>query len=337
MFIYRSIKQETVTRDKIMVKRIWSKLLFYIKIITSILFTTIQSFSHTTNKVLIITHSFDRPEFIELQDHTFKALLQDDYEFLVMNDAPNIHMSKLIEQKCNQLNIKSIKIPREIHLKSKHPTEEVTDSLQYSMDNIGFNHDGIVALIDSDIFLIKPFSITQYLKGFDLSGHKQQRPLTGPAVVTYLWQGLILMDMRTLPNKKSMNFDCGTINNQPVDACGHLHYYLKNNPSLKIKYYSEPTPDAAGIKITELSTDQESLQRAGYDSNTINFILDYKKFDDPYSMEFHLDKNFIHYRAGGNWIQKPASYHNKKITILTNYIDTIIQSYCRLNSSCVSI
>jgi len=46
-------------------------------------------FTNPKDKVLVLTCAFNRPDFIELQYKTFKAFLNDDYEFVVFNDANN--------------------------------------------------------------------------------------------------------------------------------------------------------------------------------------------------------------------------------------------------------
>ena len=68
------------------------------------------------SKVLIITHSYNRPDFIELQQKTFAKFLKDEYEFVVFNDAEsNPDMFKKIEDTCKRCGIRCIKIPQAIH------------------------------------------------------------------------------------------------------------------------------------------------------------------------------------------------------------------------------
>ena len=68
-----------------------------------------------TPKVLIFTYAHNRPDFIEIQHKTFEKFLQDDYEFVVWNDANNNNMSKNIENMSKKYNIRCIRIPQEIH------------------------------------------------------------------------------------------------------------------------------------------------------------------------------------------------------------------------------
>ena len=55
-------------------------------------------------KILIITHAYNRPEFIEIQHLTFQKFLADEYEFVVFNDAPTDAMANQISKAC-QTNV----------------------------------------------------------------------------------------------------------------------------------------------------------------------------------------------------------------------------------------
>lgn len=285
-----------------------------IKKILGILFLVQNAHTVAQDKVLIITHAFNRPDFIELQDQTFKAFLQDDYEFVVFNDARDKRIRNDIKTACKKLSIECISVPPEIHLNRDNPCERCADVVQYSLKVLGFDHHGIVFIIDSDMFLLKNFSITKFLKGCDLYGCVQYRPRD----VTYIWNGLVFMDMRTIPNKKTINFDCGRVNDEPVDVGGQLHHYLKNNPSLRWKYYSN-------THIDTLPKDRNALINLGYNDIFADFILSLNPHD-PYPMEFHVDNNFLHYRAGGNWTHESIAYHNLRTTHLRKFLDALIKS-----------
>ena len=38
------------------------------------------------DRVLMITHAYNEPEFIRMQAETFKKFMKDDYEFVVFNN-----------------------------------------------------------------------------------------------------------------------------------------------------------------------------------------------------------------------------------------------------------
>ena len=135
---------------------------------------------YTHSYVLIITHNYNRPDFIELQDKAFKKFLKDDYRYVVFNDATSEEMRKKIEETCKKLNIECIQIPQEIHSRPylpREPNERINASIRhanvvmYSLDFMGFDHDGIVFIVDSDILLIRPFSIEKYMKDKDIKDY----------------------------------------------------------------------------------------------------------------------------------------------------------------------
>lgn len=271
----------------------------------------IPCFVFSAEKILIITHSHSRPDFIEIQNRTFKAFLQDDYEFIVFNDASNHSLSSKIEQICKKLNIECIRVPQEMHT-STEGADRHSDGIQLSLNMRGYDHNGIVVLIDSDMFLIKPLSIRKYMQNCDLLGALQERS-NGKISVTYLWPGLLFMNMNTLPNKRTINLRCGKVDDVFVDTGGHLHLYFKSNSSIKIKDYQSIHPDQITGNHDEITTDfMATLQK-----NLDNRI---------YFMEFYLDYHFLHYYAGGsNWPSYSEKFLQEKNQFFNNYINLIIE------------
>lgn len=278
------------------------------------------------SKVLIITHSHSRPDFIELQHKTFKAFLKDDYEYVVFNDAPTHEMSSVIKNTCKKIGVRCIRVPQELHAQRGDPGARHIHGIQYSLKTIGFDHKGIVFMIDSDMFLFKPFSVHDFVGNSDLVGQKDVRPHVGPVSVTYITPLLVFMNMQTLPNKRSINFEGGIINGHACDVGGHIHYYLKQNPSINMKFLP-------GLCVTELAEKNnfDQLQKLGYDDITAYWMLSLKNnFDasDPHRLQFHGDNHFLHYVAGGsNWNHRSQAYHAKKTRIINDFVDEMIINY----------
>lgn len=268
--------------------------------------------AQATDKILIITHSYNRPDFIAIQDKTFKTFLEDDYEFVVFNDGRTDEMSKAIANQCSQLNLRCIRIPQVIHRGRDNACERCADVVQFSLKVLGFDYPGIVFIIDSDMFLIKPLNITNYLKDYDLFGTLQHRRDNKNPDVTYVWNGLVFMDNRTLPDRRSMNWDCGRVNNQPVDVGGQMHHYLKKHPELRVKHY-------VGTQLDALPRSTAELQALGYDDLMIWLIQ-----QGLYVMELHAGDLFLHYHAGGNWNCQPPAYHLAKTKILHQFLNTLL-------------
>lgn len=262
-------------------------------------------------KVLIITHSYNRPDFIEIQDMTFKRFMKEDYEFVVFNDAQTEKMCQQIFDTCRKLNLTCLRIPQSIHDAPylhrfpgedyNNPSVRCANVVQYSLDVLGFDHDGLVVLLDSDMFLIRDFSVADYLGEREIAGIPQTR---GP--VHYLWNGLMFLNMNTLPDKRSLNFNCGIVEGQHVDTAGFTYYYFQQHPEVKVAVIPHYYID----KWTTLTEDQNRFQSIAY-----LYSL------HPDNIEFMLDHTFLHYRSGGNWDQRSVEYHARKTQILKQFIE----------------
>ncbi len=278
-------------------------------------------------KVLLITHSYNRPDFIELNAHLFKTFLQDDYEYVVFNDAHQQNMKEQIEQTCKKLGIRCFRVHQNLHNRPNNsPGHRHIDCIQYSLEKLGYDFDGIVAFVDSDMFLIKPFSIEKYLQGYDLAGDLEGRS-NERIRIRYLSPNLTFMDMRTLPNKRTISFEGGMVEGLACDVGGHTYYYLKSNPGIKSKFFGHIHMGAMKVadgckKCTNLDCPSclKKLQQIGLDEEIIKFVHDIPEDKD---VEFFLDHHFLHYRSGSNWNGKPAEYHQRKTRTLSTLISDI--------------
>lgn len=269
-------------------------------------------------EILIITHSYNRPEFIAIQHKTFKNFLKDkDYTFIVFNDAPDNATKESIDAMCRSLKINCIRIPQKIHTYAylrRWPGEGFNSAcvrcanvVQYSLNEVGLHHNDIVVIIDSDMFLVKEFSIREFMHGFDLAGVPQSRNST----VHYIWNGLVFLNMSTLPDKQLINFNCGRVNDIPVDVGGQLHHYLSSHPLLRIQYIDQ--------WYLRYPLSMVTLQEHKLNQATIDFIL-----SEPSNVEFILNKTFLHYRGGTNWDAQSVTYHNRKMKQLMKYIADLL-------------
>ncbi len=291
--------------------KLFSMIIFYLSLCIDL---------YAADKVLIITHVYNRPDFIALHKKTFDAFLKEEYEYIVFNDSPTEDMSNQIKTMCKSLGIQCLRVPdHKSHRQS--PSARHADGIKYSLERFGFDHDGVVLMIDSDMFLIRPFSVLEYMKEYDFIAGYQSRP-NSSVTVYYAFPGLVFMNMKNLPNKHTINFDGGDVAGSNCDVGGHTYYYFKNNPQAKVHLYT--------IASTfHEPKDRNALYALGYDDNSIDLIFSLEK---DYSMEFHGDHNFLHHYAGGsNWPGYTHNYLEKKKYLLNNYIDQQIMTYKKNN------
>lgn len=287
-------------------------------------------------KVLVFTFAHNRPDFIQTQHLTLKKFLTDDYEFVVFNDASNEYNEQSINNMCCDYGIRCIRVPQEIHTYSylphepeedlSHPTVRNVTVVQYSLDTLGFAHNDILVLFDSDLFLIKPFSFRQFLNGYDLGGMRLSNGYT-----EYLWHGLAILDMSRLPNKETLTFNCGKVNNIPIDAGGHSYYYIKNHPELKIRWtdnyhysghlYCEKciSMNSSIHKYAICNHNTQNLRNRGFNKYDIQLL------QTAHNIEIYHNLTFVHYRAGTNWDYRSEAYHKQKTKAFQHYMTNILK------------
>ncbi len=288
-------------------------------------------------KILIITHAYNRPDFIEIQHKTFQKFLADDHEFVVFNDAPMHDMAMQIENTCQKNGVQCIRIPQEIHTRPYLPRPDNdplrgrtairhANVIQYSLDTLGFDHQGIVLIIDSDMFLVRPLNISHSMRDNDILAATRGADKN----VHYLWPGLCFLHMDRLPDKRTMNFNCGFVNdNVVVDSGGWTYYYLRKHPTLRVVDLDTIWSYKIGlgnydinVPVDHSASDRKKRKKytkMGFNKIEIQFLL--KK---PDTFEFLFNKCFFHYHNGSNHRHLPQNYIEHKNRLFMEYIEDIL-------------
>lgn len=164
-------------------------------------------------KVLIFTFAYNHPDFIELQHKLFQKFLKDDYDFVVFDDSKLPEMTAEIKAVCDTYHIKHIKIVQEVHdrpylaryhkpkwfARYNNASVRNCNVAQYALDTLGFEHDDLLILLESDVFLIKEFSFREYMKNVDLAGYDRSTEYQGNrGKIEFLWIGLIYLNLASL-------------------------------------------------------------------------------------------------------------------------------------------
>lgn len=277
-------------------------------------------------KLLIMTHSYNRPEFIPWQHYGFQKFLKDDYRFVVFNDAPNQELQDEISKVCEDLYIRCIRVPQTIHKEPYYlprqggvagASAECAETIQYMLDKMGFDHQDIVVVIDSDMFLIRPFSIREYLQENQLAANPQVR-YGAHENIHYLLPNLMVFNMTNLPDKETLNFNLGIIDEIMVDTGGYTHFYLKAHPQLKwIANTLHPRP----IDIEKPDLNPEIRKHIQAHPKLCNLITKL-----PIDVEFYIDYAFFHFKAGSNWNQIGDQKMQEKTTMTYEVMDELINN-----------
>lgn len=264
-------------------------------------------------KVRLITFHFNKPNFLEWQIKSIQKYLLDDYELIVINDAIQPDLQAAIETTCATYAIPCVRFEQEWH-KDDPLTQRVYDWLQgeaegsysslypkssyslvenfpsirhahllrFAMEHFGYDHDDIVVILDGDLFFLRPTSIRAMMENYDLVGSDRSVPDS-----RYISVPFVAMDMRTLPNKRDFTFDLDLLHHQLGDTGSHIHYYLIDNPDVRLHifpYYSK--------RIHNLPT--QDLASYGFTPKQIDLM---DSIFDTTNAEFHIDFHFFHYGA----------------------------------------
>jgi len=299
-------------------------------------------------KILIITHNYNRPEFINIQLRSFNKFLKDDFDYIVFNDAVDKNMINKINCECNILGVRCIKVDQE-----KRPVAPTVGNkvvwasirhaqvLRYSMDVLAAEYDDIVVFIDNDMFLLKEFSIRTFLGDADIAGLKQKR-----GDFEYIWPNLLILNIPHLPHKDTLQFFPLVIDNVVLDTGGSLYSYLASNPTVKVLYFPQENRfcldydlkpftiinsmnhfaigsvqcQACALHKTQCNHTETILEERGFDKRIINHV---KNKTLPRDCEFVLGDTFFHYRRG-SWGDKKSD--KRKVEALRNFICDFIDN-----------
>jgi hypothetical protein len=256
--------------------------------------------------IKLFTVAHRRPDFIGLQFQSFQKHLQEPFEFVVFNNAVfdiDKNNYEKIKTVCSKIGIQAIDIVRTSAIEDPCQVQEsVFPSLflpngTYSNANIACAYPLCwawkthicwektpICFLESDMFLMAPIKLSDFLQGYDIGFHPMQYRLGDRISDINMHSGMILTNPSLLPSPETMDWYCGTAKGIPVDVGGQTYKYLQAHPGLRqLHIGATPTVDEADFT----GIDYEWYSISG------NPIV-------------------LHYRAGSNWNQKSAEYHEKK-------------------------
>jgi hypothetical protein len=183
------------------------------------------------------------------------------------------------------------------------------------MDHLKYNQKTLV--IDSDMFLVNDLNVEEKYNEYQLAVVPQFRNNNTLAIdIPYVWNGLIYYDMPNVKNKHLLNWNTlGPIEHGLTDVGGNFYYYLKHTPDAKIY----------NIQHLWSCTWNKSKFPQTLNNNLLNFLEnDPKNVDNKYYSEIY-DELYLHYRAGGNWINEGKDIHEKRTNLLWDTIVSILK------------
>ena len=249
----------------------------------------------------IVTAVVNNPVFIQIQYYTLQKYMKCDYEFIVFNDTKSfpdysnggdISIKQTIEQLCRTLNIQCINIPNQHHIRQQDASVRTADSMNFILEYQKSNPDKYL-LIDSDMFLVDYFDLTDYEK-YDCAVVFQSR---FENKIKYFWNGLYYFNIHKMTNLQLLNWNCFPSS----DTGGMMQIWLLTQENTNICNINQ---------LSSLSYDETAIPKnIQTNAKLIDFIKsDPRNQNDKFFCEIY-DNKFLHYRAGGNWEKRNMSIH----------------------------
>lgn len=179
-------------------------------------------------------------------------------------------------------------------------------------------HDGMVMLIDSDMFLISPTSVISMMQNYLIGAVLQKRHNEW----IYLWNGVLLLDVPRIPDFDMLDFGLWS----GADTGAATGFFLQKHPEvpiLSISTMSTPTED------TYLALPPGISQIFRYDRSAFNnwaellLVLSYKQI---FNSIFQNSKIY-HYRSGSAWNPDQSfDFHKSRSRSMTHWLLTYFLS-----------
>ena len=246
--------------------------------------------------VKIYSIHFDRPEFIQWQYDSFKTHLIDEFEYIVVNNAKDAPIRSKINDICSNINIKTIETESKSNLAGKHHV----DSFNNIWKNYAVKNSGYSIMIDGDCFLIKRFSVNNFMKENVLAGPKQQRNY----IYHYLTPTIIIADTINMPTPEIIDWEGIGANDTRLDTGGGLYLYYEK--------YKEVKGRTKELKST-WHIKKENKNRQCIPDELID------AYDDSYNIEF-FGNEFLHYCRSSNWDNQTIEHHINKSSFVKDFL-----------------
>lgn len=266
----------------------------------------------------VLTAVVNNPIFIETQHATLKRYMKCEYEFIVFNDAKpfsdfsnggDTTLRHKIDETCKSLSITCIPVHNPSHASIYDAAIRCADTMN-SMLRYQLENPDEYLVIDSDMFLIADFDPTEYRKY-----HSAVVLQTRSPDIVYIWNGISYMNIPKVPYPDLLNW-----NTSPgCDVGGSMQRWLRSCVNTfphtnQIRY--EPYAFDRGNIYFIKHLCSGTWDEADYPSelhhipDLVSFMKrDPRNINDKFFCEIY-DKQFLHYRAGGNWMNKNMKLHN---------------------------
>jgi hypothetical protein len=259
------------------------------------------------SRYTLVIPAASSPELLLHQARLFRRYCREPLDFIVVNDAKSRadptnwwrdDIDVAIRQMSARLQLDEVGFPQEDHKsyvweRGANASRRAAEAIQlgFSLAQRRFP-DQKIMIVDHDIFPIKEFSLDEMLGNAVIAGIPQARKGEWfKNEVSYLWTGLLLLDLPSLPRTDLIRFGCGFVRGVRTDTGGQLYHYLARFPRLSFR------------RIPFLMSCAWSLHDlpANLDPHLADFIANDPKNERGTFFSELYDGILFHLRAGSNW------------------------------------
>lgn len=232
------------------------------------------------SRILICTIAYNRPDFIEYQYKTLQKFLQNPFIYVVYNNSNSKVYTTEIKYTCERLGVIHERIPQDIH-PSEDTLSRCTIALNYMLHDRVLNYDGIVCIMDSDMFLIDKLDIERSIRRYDILAVKHSHRYL-PGIDTHL----MFLRPKNLPNNTELDLSYKVVEG------GNFRNYLEKYPDVYV-LEMEYIPSLFNKKWILPSIKNPIIKEY--------YIQDPDENKNSY-IELYHDQTILHYKYGSNWI-----------------------------------
>lgn len=282
-------------------------------------------------QTVFISTYHNNPHFIELQAKTFEKFVEDDYDFVVLDDS-EFHTKSIISgqpaqaeiiSECAKYGARYIAVPQSIHAyysqggyvpnenpTTHHPTERHQALIRWLFKNyrelaLGADNYKTFVLFDADAFFKKSVNMSGYMT-HDIIGS---------------WRGQDIKLPLGQFNDNIFSEKVKSINNTNIEFFNlcMLFVNLEHVTNLEtMDIGSWPHTDTGGKTHFFIKENSQYTYAYLYDKLDSEFRVDLLSKNREANGE---DSEIIHYRGGSNWGYESAEYCREKLNrMLKKYI-----------------
>ena len=279
-------------------------------------------------KLFIFTFAVNDKFPIDIQYKQFKKYLQDDFEFIIFNDAFDTNTVHSIDKIAQNINVKCVRVPQKIHKDNQNPSEAYAETLNWASRVYALNDDhDTILLVHTDIFPIRTVSVLDILGSHQIASVMESRPFLNTSI-EYIYPTFTILKISELKDKiHQLDFAGGKINavasnsennNTYSRDASNIYYYTDNlnynelvmgldtgaMTGYFIKRYPETIKYLDQLQVRDVFNKEitdENAEKFKYTS-LISFFESNNEICTQYGLSpGWITNGFYHYIAGSQW------------------------------------